>query len=340
MPTYHLSETELSSWVNAIMATQPVIGPVAKKSRFVFDRLEDSADLRLDYDTTILPPKKAFFPPKQDLLHFDASGVRGAIKPESKVLFGVHPYDIKAIHMLDVLFAEGHPDHAYLANREATTIIGSSVQNHYQHAFFGTASPSVPVQGHDAFLTKIPDGYTLDILSEKGRKLIEGQNFKPASAEQTAASEKVNEDAKANCPEKLTYTSEEIKAKLKASWDSPLWEEASQDCFSCGSCNTTCSTCYCFDVQDTWNIDQKSGKRYRRWDACMTTEFAEVSVQGGTENFRETKAARYRHRMMRKAAYLNDKLGGPACVGCGRCSGACTADIANPVNFIDKLMKS
>jgi ferredoxin len=93
-------------------------------------------------------------------------------------------------------------------------------------------------------------------------------------------------------------------------------------------------------VQDEWHIDQKSGVRFRRWDACLTCEFAEVSVQGGTESFRKTKASRYRHRIMRKTTYLNDKLGGPACVGCGRCSGACTADIADPTKFINKLMKS
>jgi ferredoxin len=43
---------------------------------------------------------------------------------------------------------------------------------------------------------------------------------------------------------------------------------------------------------------------------------------------------------MRKAAYLNDKLGGPACTGCGRCSAACTADIADPVRVINAIMEA
>jgi ferredoxin len=42
---------------------------------------------------------------------------------------------------------------------------------------------------------------------------------------------------------------------------------------------------------------------------------------------------------MRKGAYLNEKLGSPACTGCGRCSNACTADIADPVRVINAIME-
>jgi len=119
-----------------------------------------------------------------------------------------------------------------------------------------------------------------------------------------------------------------------------LWNSLAQDCFSCGSCNTTCPTCYCFDVQDNWNLDQKTGERSRYWDACLTEDFSKVSLGAGAqENFREEKAERFRHRFMRKATYLNKELGGPACVGCGRCSQSCTADIADPVTVINKIME-
>jgi ferredoxin len=42
---------------------------------------------------------------------------------------------------------------------------------------------------------------------------------------------------------------------------------------------------------------------------------------------------------MRKGAYLNEKLGSPACTGCGRCSMACTVDIADPVRVITTIME-
>ncbi|OIP98995.1 hypothetical protein AUK40_00975 [Candidatus Wirthbacteria bacterium CG2_30_54_11] len=340
MKTLFLRDEGLGPWVEAMMARYPVLAPVARKSRFVFAELEDAKDVRLDYDTTILPPKKAFFPPKQDLVHFTGTEARGCIDPQAKVLFGVHPYDIKAIHMLDVLFREGYADHNYLANREHTYIVGSSVQKHYEHAFFGSVSVDVPVTGHDLFLTRVEGGYTIDVLTAKGEELVNLVSLSGASDIQANAANKINADALTSCPKKLNNTAQEIQAKVRASWNSPLWEEVSDRCFSCGSCNTVCPTCYCFDVQDVWHIDQKGGTRYRRWDACMTSEFAEVSVQGGTESFRKTLADRFRHRIMRKAVYLNDKLGGPACVGCGRCAGACTADIADPTAFINTIMEA
>jgi formate hydrogenlyase subunit 6/NADH:ubiquinone oxidoreductase subunit I len=142
------------------------------------------------------------------------------------------------------------------------------------------------------------------------------------------------------CAELLPYSSTEIATRVRESFgNEELWDELAMDCFSCGSCNLVCPTCYCFDVRDSWNIDQTTGQRTRYWDACLTREFAAVTMAGGQkENFRGHHASRFRHRFMRKAAYLHDKLGGPACTGCGRCSAACTADIADPVRVLNAIM--
>ncbi len=80
--------------------------------------------------------------------------------------------------------------------------------------------------------------------------------------------------------------------------------------------------------------------RCRTWDGCLLPDFAQVSLGAGkTENFREHPWQRYRHRVMRKTTYLNDTIGGPACVGCGRCAISCLADIADPVQIVDKIME-
>ena len=104
MSNYFLSEGDLNGFVTNLMAKCPVVAPVAKRTRFVFDELATTDDLRLDYDTTILPPKKVFFPPKQDLVTFDGESYKDCINPVEKVLFGVHPHDIKAIDMTDNVF--------------------------------------------------------------------------------------------------------------------------------------------------------------------------------------------------------------------------------------------
>lgn len=347
MNAYFIKEQDFNDFLSKLIEVKNVIGPVAKKSRFVFTKLNNREDLRLDYDVTILPPKKEFFPTTQTLLKFDGNKYDGCIEQEEKILLGVHFYDIKAIDMTDQLFEENNKDMYYLAQRKATTIIGSNVQNVSKRAFWGTVGKDVKAKGHDGFLTKIDKqffgsaGYVYQTFNEKGEALLQYGNFEKASDKQMEKAKKINEEIMDKCPEKLNYDSKEIGKKVRATFNNQeMWSGLAEDCFSCGSCNTTCPTCYCFDVQDKWNLNQTSGYRNRYWDACLTEDFAKVSLGAGAEeNFRDTRGERFRHRVMRKAAYLNEKLGGPACVGCGRCSAACTADIADPVNVINKIME-
>lgn len=342
MTASFIRHDDFPAFVSAMIEAGPVYGPVAKRSRFAFERLEASGDLRLDYDVTILPPKKLFFPPAQDLLHFDEAGFRAPLEPVEKVLLGVHFYDVKAIDQTDLLFSERNCDVNYMAHRETTTIVASNIQNVFHRAFFASVGRNVFPHGHDAFLTAIEGGYVFETRTERGEKLLALGAFEPATDAQVKEAAQVNAAVLEQCPEKLESGTREIADKVRASFkDEALWTELAEDCFSCGSCNTVCPTCYCFDVQDTWNVDQVSGQRTRFWDGCLTEDFAKCSLgEGACENFREERAARFRHRIMRKATYLNVKLGGPACVGCGRCSAACTADIADPVRVINRITAS
>jgi ferredoxin len=337
-----IKSSDFSAFVSAMIEAGPVYAPVAKRSRFVFDRLETSEELRLDYDVTVLPPKKLFFPPTQDLIRFDGEEFKMAVEPVEKILFGVHFYDVKAIDQTDLLFSERNFDVNYMAHRQTTTIVASNIQTVSKRAFFASVGAGVPAKGHDANLTLIEGGYVFEPLTARGEALTKFGRFEPATDAQCQEADKVNADALSKCPEKLEYSTQAIADKVRAAFGKEeLWSQLATDCFSCGSCNTVCPTCYCFDVQDTWNVDQTSGQRTRYWDACLTEDFAKVSLgEGATENFRETRGERFRHRIMRKAVYLNPKLGGPACVGCGRCSAACTADIADPVRVIDQIMAS
>jgi len=342
MSVSFIAEKDFKSFVSSLIGARPVYGPTAKRSRFVFARLQSPEQLRLDYDVTILPPKKLFFPPSQDIVRFDGDKFEGCIKPEDNILLGVHFYDVKAIDMTDLLFRERNPDWNYLAHREQTTIVASNIQAVAPRAFWASAAKEIEPKGHDAFLTKITEGCVYEPRTPKGEALLKHGAFQKASQAQTQEARRVNEAPLKKCPEEHKADSATIAKMVRAAFkNEELWKKFAEDCFSCGSCNTVCPTCYCFDVQDSWNVDQKSGARTRTWDACLSTDFAKVSLgAGASENFRETRGERFRHRFMRKAAYLNEKLGAPACVGCGRCSAACTADIADPVKVIDRIMKS
>lgn len=341
MSSFYIEERDFGTLVDNLIHETRVVGPVAKREKFVFRDLASAADLRLDYDITILPPKRVFFPPKQELVRFDAETVHGTIDPVETVLLGVHPYDVRGIDMTDFLMRERNEDRNYLAQREATTIVASNVQRVAPRAFWASMIDRKGPEGHDAMLTHIGAGYVFEVRTERGRALLSHGAFSDATAAQIDEAAAVNARAAEECSEHLPYSSAEIAEKVRESFSNKaLWDELSLDCFSCGSCNTVCPTCYCFDMRDTWNLDQVSGSRTRYWDACLTREFAAISMPGGLkENFREHHQSRFRHRFMRKGAYLNEKLGSPACTGCGRCSMACTADIADPVRVINAIME-
>ena len=50
--------------------------------------------------------------------------------------------------------------------------------------FWGSVGTEKKVEGHDAFLTKISDGYVLEVITEKGEALVKFGSFKKADDSQ------------------------------------------------------------------------------------------------------------------------------------------------------------
>ena len=116
-----------------------------------------------------------------------------------------------------------------------------------------------------------------------------------------------------------------------------VWDQWGEKCTACGKCAVDCPTCYCFNVRDDMDWSLTSGDRKRSWDGCLLDGFTKVTP--GHE-FRAKRSDRFRHRLYRKGKYVPSKIGGQiACVGCGRCIGACLPDIANPVTVYNKLVE-
>ncbi|HHJ53766.1 MAG TPA: hypothetical protein ENJ89_11270 [Caldithrix abyssi] len=117
-------------------------------------------------------------------------------------------------------------------------------------------------------------------------------------------------------------------------YQSNVWQKVAERCVGGGTCNLLCPTCYCFDGRDEVELDIDSGKRQRFWDGCMLNHFAEVA---GGEDFRDKLHLRTRHRLFRKFKYITEKSGTIFCVGCGRCTKYCPADISL-VEIINSLV--
>jgi len=339
MSAKKIKKDDFAKFVDALVKTEKVIGVQVTGDGFDFAPLESARDLRLDYDVTLQPPKQYFLPPKEVLLTFEVGGpYQSQHADEEFVLLGVHPYDMIAINQMDELFRQDNYDTHYMARRNNATIVACDVVKPSENVFAASMETAVVKEGYDVLLTDIGDSYVAEAATSKGEALLAKISGK---TDADAAALKAREDIWAH--NKKYLNKHELKCDaaylprlLERAYDHPVWEERARTCFSCGSCNLVCPTCYCFNVQDDVNWDMKTGERARAWDGCLLDGFTKVAPD---HEFRKARNDRFRHRLYRKAKYVPEKIGGQiACVGCGRCVSACLPDIANPVSVYNRLI--
>jgi len=334
-----IDKSDLSRFVENLLMNYRVEGVRKKDGSFNYGSIEWPEELFLDFDCTLIPPKKYFLPPKETLFQFATAPsveVTPVIQDNPFILFGVHPYDLKAITQMDRIFANGVPDPHYLKRRDAALLISVDPKRVAPRSFWVDMGAATVSNGFDLMFTDIGEGFVVEVGTKKGGNLI-SQYGKIRQATKDETLKRANarfQLTQLSRKEGLSFPKREIPKLLEHSKESLIWEEQASKCLSCGSCNLVCPTCYCFDVQDEMELDLVHGERLRRWDGCLLQDFAKVATG---ENFRESRTARYRHRFFRKGLYLFRVLNDVACVGCGRCSSSCLPDIADPVNLLNKL---
>ena len=335
-----IQKKDLPPFIDRLIQTLEVVGVREKvEGKYEFAPLESSSQLCLDYDVTLLSPKKYILPSRETLLRFK-TGEKVSCEPvlesRPRAIVGIHPYDLKGIAQLDRIFADANQDEHYRRKRQDTILIGVDIKRASSYAFCKSMNSAVVQQGFDLFLTDIGPSYVVAVGTKKGEDLL-GQyaTSQPSAqgeiARRTEIQEKIPYLFSLNA---VTTPYSELPKLLAAHMESKLFEELAEKCFSCGSCNLVCPTCYCFDVQDDMALNLSEGERVRLWDGCLLDGFARVA---SGENFREDRAERIRHRILRKGKYIYEKYGEHGCVGCGRCASACLPDIANPVEIFNRL---
>jgi ferredoxin len=339
MTIKRLSKKVLETWVQGLISTDNVVGVQSKGDRFEFMQLTSAKSLRLDYDVTLTPPKQFFLPPCETLVSFTKNEVYKPVFDDQRfILLGVHPYDMIAINQLDALFSQDNGDVHYLKRRENAAVVAVDVKKPSKNVFASSMKTAVVKEGYDILLTDIDAGFIAEAATDKGRELLsKAKGAVDATDEDLAKRQHVwDHNAKNLNKHELKCDPAYLPKLLEGAAKHPVWEKKAKTCFSCGSCNQVCPTCYCFDVQDEVNWDLASGGRKRCWDGCLLDGFTKVA---GNHEFRKARVDRFRHRLYRKAKYVPAKIGGQmACVGCGRCVGACLPDIANPVAVYNELL--
>jgi NAD(P)H-flavin reductase/formate hydrogenlyase subunit 6/NADH:ubiquinone oxidoreductase subunit I len=337
-----ISKEDFNKFVSSLIndSSLNVVGVKSKGNKFAFGQLESASELRLDYDVTLLPPKKYFFPQRETLVTYDVAKGFSAKDPaglKPTVIVGVHPYDIAALLQMDETFRETKSDPYYSEKRKSSIIIGVNIQNMSKWCFAPSMGYATIDNGYDLMLTDLGNRYAVNIGSHKGAELLEkyANNITDALARDIQLVGQKKLEIMGMAEQKFDFSTELIPELLSNSYEeSGFWEEHAETCLACGSCVLVCPTCYCFDVKENPDLSLAQGERIRTWDGCLLEDFAKVA---SGENFRSTRPTRYRHRYFKKGKYLFDRFGFIACVGCGRCSSNCLPDIANPVNVFNDM---
>lgn len=339
MQIVELEAKEFLDFVDSLIRkkTAAIIGPTPKSGRFSYEVLDKASDLSLDYDETTLSPRKFLMPAQDTLLTFaprDAASCEPVKDQAERIILGIHPGDLTAIALYDKTYLTGVMDEHYKARREKATLIGLYPTQAYKHRFTSSMiKESDPYIAADLMMTAMGNGsYAIEIVTEKGKDLISRSKAKPASdatikalsARKTAVKDTVT----------LPVQSDELPKFLAGKELHETFKTRGEKCYSCGSCVLVCPTCVCFDVKDDVDLSLASGTRSRTWDGCTLENFATVT---GNHNFRKKAEQRIRHRLFRKTVYLKERFGITGCVGCGRCTQACTADIASIADMVGDI---
>jgi formate hydrogenlyase subunit 6/NADH:ubiquinone oxidoreductase subunit I len=329
MVQFFLESDRVADLVTHLKNQKPVYAPHPKgRKSFAFGLVDDPTAVVLDYPRVMHSIRKYFLPPQEKLMTFDLKeNSFSAVEPEpaNAIFFGVHSYDLAAVHRLDYNFSTGNPEKNYLARRQGAVFVGVSFEPDSFHFSGSVGIDPYDTAGFDIFLTKLLDGYIVEALTTIGEELLGGLDLPAHEA---------GKPARGHFQQHIYLPQAKLGKVMEESYKNEVWDETAAKCVGCGTCNLVCPTCYCFNMEDEVDIQVTGGSRGRRWDGCMMRDFSAVA---GGEFFREALADRQRHRVFRKFKYISDETGQPWCVGCGRCTAHCTAGISI-VSIINRLV--
>jgi len=335
-----LPKAKFGDWVAWLTQRYRVFGPKPTDGQFTFGVIKSVDEIDFNYTQTLLSPKKCIIPQRELLYSYETSGMRVQAIVESvpTVILGVHTCDQHAIRLFYRMFSHGFTEQHYRSQRENTIIVGLECLRSCSEQSFcrsmGTTSPATDV--FDLHMIDLGDEYCVEIGSARGRQLVaEFRGMFVASDTDLDHRNEVLRDKWDSFPYRLDCDVTDLPELVEGASESSHWQDLGSSCLACGMCTQVCPTCYCFNIEDHVDLRLHHGSRYRSWDSCQINEFAMVA---GGHNFRQKRAARQRHRFMRKAKYQYDANDMVGCVGCGRCATACLVHIT-PIKTFNELWR-
>lgn len=343
-----LTRGALMELVDAQLKQAKVLAPVTggeEGTRFEF--ITDAREIYLDYATTIMPPTKKVFLPQEGVTFLTWKKENGKTvfaspaDPEPLVVFGVHPYDIRAFQIWEETMLRGKYEDPVTKARLATlTIVGLDITEPPRDSFAASVDAHVVTDGYDLMLTILAtDRILAEARTEKGAALLEGITYRDAAQSDIVERDRLREERATKYPHTLPTSSESVSEFLMQHANHPLFTETGDLCVACGKCTVICPTCTCFSPVEHSTLDGTEGARTRVAASCQVPVF--TLVAGGMIN-RKSAGDRFAHRLFDKFVYHESEGSHgcmTTCVGCGRCVAICPAHIADPVKTIEQLQQ-
>ena len=310
-------------FANLIGNGKTVFAPKAKGKLALFEKVQAFEEITEDYIVTTNSAKSVVFPRVEKVFSYKKTKESTEITDAANktfpdvVLWGTRPCDAAAFIPLNNTFNEDNPDIIYNKRSQKVLVLSFSCSRCDEYCFCTSVNGGPGnTTGSDILFTKLSIGdYLAEVITEKGKLLVQ-ENLALFEA-------KPEESKEQNLAQVTTYfNQDEIQAKLQNLFENPIWDEKSRACLGCGSCAFVCPVCSCFDIQD--EAHGSKGTRLRCWDSCG---FGLFTLHTSGHNPRETQGARWRQRVLHKFLYMPNKSKVAGCVGCGRCSRSCPADI-------------
>jgi len=273
--------------------------------------------------------KKFFLPHHEKLLNLsqDKAHSQNTLSVKlnrKKALLGINLIDLKAVALYDAVFES---DFNYQNRRQNLLIIGHNLMpeakgNIFEEQYKIEALSSLRF---DIFLAqKTDNNWQVFTGSPLGAKLL--QDFKGIDFKRIQFNGLNKQDS---ASEQWLAVSE----KLKNDFNQQLWQDLGERCLECSKCSFVCPTCFCFGCSDMVKITFRgfAVSRCRQWDSCFNDDFSEVA---GGHKFLDTIAKRVHFWYYHKFVRIFEQYSMPGCVGCGRCTEVCPANINLKDNII------
>ncbi len=290
---YLLTHSEMSEAFIAISKDFEMFGSVEREGEIIFDRVGEFDEIS---------EGRSRYAPKEFLMQRNEN-VLLLKQQEKKAVFGVMSCDLKGFYLMDKQVLGKDP---FYTERRKNTLFANFVCNEPCEGGFCTSFGGPVLEEYDVQALRSGEKYHL-LVSEKYDKYFrnyereDGAFFSKFKLEFGSKMEALQVDGVEN----------------RITWNSGLWKEFASRCISCGACNFSCPTCYCFDLYDDGD------ERKREWDSCILSGFTSSSAGNNRKDLDE----RLRQRFYHKFVYFKKSKDEYLCTGCNRCVEDCPVGI-------------